>query len=55
MRCLLMQMYAFTGQVYHTLLQEREDKGINDVAISRVEQISPFPYDLVSLSVLSLS
>jgi 2-oxoglutarate dehydrogenase E1 component len=36
-----------TGQVYHTLLQEREDKGINDVVISRVEQISPFPYDQV--------
>jgi 2-oxoglutarate dehydrogenase E1 component len=36
-----------TGQVYNTLLQEREDKGINDVAISRLEQISPFPYDLV--------
>jgi 2-oxoglutarate dehydrogenase E1 component len=29
------------------LLQEREAKGIKDVAISRVEQISPFPYDLV--------
>ena len=39
-----------TGQVYHNLLQEREDKGINDVAISRFEQISPFPYDLVSYS-----
>lgn len=36
-----------TGQVYHTLLQEREDKGINDVVISRLEQVSPFPYDLV--------
>ena len=36
-----------TGQVYHTLMQEREDKGITDVAISRLEQISPFPYDLV--------
>ena len=35
------------GQVYYTLLQEREDKGIRDVAISRLEQISPFPYDLV--------
>ena len=35
------------GQVYHTLIQERQDKGINDVVISRVEQISPFPYDLV--------
>jgi len=37
----------FLGQVYYTLLQEREAKGIKDVAISRVEQISPFPYDLV--------
>ncbi|EMD39728.1 2-oxoglutarate dehydrogenase complex E1 component mitochondrial precursor [Gelatoporia subvermispora B] len=37
-----------TGQVYQTLLQEREDKGIKDVVISRVEQISPFPYDLVT-------
>lgn len=35
------------GQVYYTLLQEREEKGIKDVAISRLEQISPFPYDLV--------
>jgi|SRR5712671_1108533 len=38
---------CFPGQVYYTLLQEREAKGIKDVAISRVEQISPFPYDLV--------
>jgi 2-oxoglutarate dehydrogenase complex dehydrogenase (E1) component-like enzyme len=38
----------FAGQVYHTLLQEREERSIKDVAISRVEQISPFPYDLVS-------
>ncbi|KAI9568385.1 thiamine diphosphate-binding protein [Boletus coccyginus] len=37
-----------TGQVYHTLLQEREDKGIKDVAISRIEQLSPFPYDLIT-------
>lgn len=37
-----------TGQVYHTLLQEREERGIKDVAISRIEQLSPFPYDLVT-------
>ena len=36
-----------TGQVYHYLLAEREARGIKDVVISRVEQISPFPYDLV--------
>lgn len=37
-----------TGQVYYTLIAEREARGIKDVAISRLEQISPFPYDLVS-------
>jgi 2-oxoglutarate dehydrogenase E1 component len=36
-----------TGQVYYTLIKEREARGINDVAISRLEQISPFPYELV--------
>lgn len=43
-----MALTLVVGQVYHALLQERDDKGINDVVISRVEQISPFPYDLVS-------
>jgi len=37
-----------TGQVYFALLQEREDKGIKDIAISRIEQLSPFPYDIVT-------
>lgn len=37
-----------TGQVYHTLVQEREQKDIKDIAISRVEQLSPFPYDLIT-------
>lgn len=37
-----------TGQVYQTLIQERDAKGIKDVAISRIEQISPFPYDLIT-------
>ena len=36
-----------SGQVYYTLLKEREDRGLKDVAISRLEQITPFPYDLV--------
>lgn len=45
----LLLMAVDTGQVYYTLLQEREEKGINDVAISRVEQLSPFPYDLVRI------
>lgn len=37
----------FTGKVYYELAQEREKRGIKDVAIARVEQISPFPYDLI--------
>ena len=38
--------------MYHALLQERDDKNIDDVVISRVEQISPFPYDLVRVILL---
>ncbi|CAE6460790.1 unnamed protein product [Rhizoctonia solani] len=37
-----------SGQVYYTLLKAREDRGIKDIAISRLEQISPFPYDLLT-------
>jgi len=32
-----------TGKVYYDLLQERENRGINDVALVRVEQLYPFP------------
>ncbi|EHL97988.1 oxoglutarate dehydrogenase (succinyl-transferring), E1 component [Acetobacteraceae bacterium AT-5844] len=32
-----------TGKVYYDLLQERRDKGIQDIAIVRVEQMYPFP------------
>ena len=32
-----------TGKVYYDLLQERRDRGIDDVAIVRVEQMYPFP------------
>lgn len=35
------------GQVYFTLLQEREARGLNNVAISRIEQLSPVPYDMI--------
>lgn len=37
-----------SGQVYVELMREREARGIKDVAISRVEQISPFPYELIT-------
>ncbi|KAJ2805295.1 2-oxoglutarate dehydrogenase E1 component [Coemansia guatemalensis] len=36
-----------TGQVYYTLLQARELNNVRDVAISRIEQLNPFPWDLV--------
>jgi len=37
-----------SGQVYYQLLKEREDKGIKDVAISRLEQLSPLPYEMLT-------
>ncbi|ORX39784.1 Thiamin diphosphate-binding protein [Kockovaella imperatae] len=37
-----------TGQVYYQLLKERQEKGIKDVHIARVEQLSPLPYELIS-------
>lgn len=45
---LTLSLLALTGQVYQTLLKEREDRKINDVILCRVEQISPFPYDMVT-------
>lgn len=35
-------------QVYYELEQKREDEGLTDkIAICRVEQLAPFPFDLV--------
>lgn len=37
-----------TGRVYYDLTKARKDRGSeNEIAIARVEQISPFPFDLV--------
>lgn len=37
-----------TGKVYYDLTKARKDAGMeNDIAISRIEQACPFPFDLV--------
>lgn len=37
-----------TGQIYYELLGEREKLGGNNVALVRLEQIAPFPFDCVA-------
>lgn len=37
-----------TGKIYYELLEEREKRGLKDVAIVRIEQIAPFPWDKVA-------
>ena len=37
-----------SGQVYYALARTREANEMKDIAIVRVEQISPFPFDLVA-------
>lgn len=37
-----------TGKIYYELIKERDQRGLtNDIAITRIEQLSPFPFDLV--------
>jgi len=41
-----------TGKVYYDLKKARGERGLdNDIAITRIEQISPFPYDLIKQEV----
>ncbi|XP_065652438.1 2-oxoglutarate dehydrogenase complex component E1 isoform X2 [Hydra vulgaris] len=37
-----------SGKIYYELIKERKHRGLdNDIAITRIEQLSPFPFDLV--------
>src|SRR5437867_1870850 len=38
------RIIACTGKVYYDLVKKREEKGADDVAIIRVEQLYPFPH-----------
>ena len=38
------RVVACSGKVYYDLVKKREEKGIDDVAIVRVEQLYPFPH-----------
>ncbi len=38
------RVIACSGKVYYDLVKKREEKGIDDVAILRVEQLYPFPH-----------
>ena len=38
------RIVACSGKVYYDLVKKREEKGIDDVAIVRVEQLYPFPH-----------
>ena len=37
-----------SGQVYYTLSRARKSRQIRDVILVRLEQIAPFPHDLVT-------
>lgn len=40
-----------SGKVYYDLIEKREAEERYDVAIARVEQLAPFPFDLVAAEV----
>ena len=42
------RVVACSGKVYYDLAKKREEKGIDDVAIIRVEQLYPFPHKAFS-------
>lgn len=37
-----------TGKIYYDLVEEREKRGASNVAIVRIEQLAPFPWDKVA-------
>lgn len=44
-----------TGKIYYELVDEREKRGLKKVAIIRIEQLAPFPFDKVAAEVVRYS
>jgi len=44
-----------SGKFYYELLEEREKQGIQNIALVRVEQLAPFPFDKVAREVARYS
>lgn len=50
--CNVRKLAFCSGRVYYDLLKERRERGLDkDIAIARLEQISPFPYDLIKAEI----
>ena len=45
------RVIACSGKVYYDLVKKRDEKGLNDVAIVRVEQLYPFPHKALSVEI----
>lgn len=44
-------MVFCSGKLYYELLSKRREGSIKDVAIVRIEQLAPFPFDIVAKNV----
>ena len=44
-----------SGKVYYTLLEAREDSGFEDVAIVRIEELHPFPFESIAAALARYS
>ena len=52
---MFLQVLICTGKVYYDLIKERRDKGLEDqIAIHTIEQICPFPFDMMKQVILSI-
>lgn len=45
------RLIACSGKIFYELEEERERRGITDVAIVRLEQIAPFPWDKMAAEI----